>query len=101
MQSSFQGEAAAGFLSFAAGHEALVAVLSAAAPDLLMATRLGAGNPAHPAKARRGFRLGRSLHAIPMAIEAFAKRAGYALVDEFYDAAVWPCVRNGHATNGC
>jgi hypothetical protein len=33
------------FISFAAGHEASVAVSSAAAPDLLMATRLGAGNP--------------------------------------------------------
>src|SRR5262249_35171041 len=39
----------AGF-SFAASHEALVAVSSAAAPHLLMATRLGAGNPVAPGK---------------------------------------------------
>ena len=80
-------EAAAGFLSFTAGHAALEQYCQQRPQISLWRLDLGPGTPSHPAKARRGFPLGRSLHAIPMAIEAFAKRAGYALVDEFYDAA--------------
>lgn len=54
----------AGFsLSFAAGHEALVAVLSAAAPALLMVLDTGPGTPPPHGKARRGFRLGGALLA--------------------------------------
>ena len=53
-RSHLQGQRGFAF-PFAAGHEALVAVLSAAAPDLLMATRLGAGNPVAPGKGKAGF----------------------------------------------
>jgi hypothetical protein len=51
-RSHLQGQRGFAFF-FAAGHEELVAVLSAAAPALLIATRLGAGTPVAPWQVRR------------------------------------------------